>query len=144
MKQEIEGFHVNDAIEEPELEKEVQLLQSNLEETREGVESTQASISGLREAIKQQPCTHQEKLALLRQTEELKKDVQMKREKIERAREIKNKFDHKLTTEICKVLEKFPGSHRIVESTIFFCCRYSHSSSSGTALFSKSPSTNRI
>ncbi|XP_018574148.1 kinetochore protein NDC80 homolog [Anoplophora glabripennis] len=103
MKKECVDFEDNDLIEEKQIENELQLLQPKLKEQRNKIESTKEKVSALQEAIKVQPCTYQEKLALLRQIDELKRDVQMKKEKLEYAREIKYKFDHQLTMDISKI-----------------------------------------
>ncbi|KAJ8921318.1 hypothetical protein NQ315_002932 [Exocentrus adspersus] len=103
MRTEIDEFKENFPLEEQELENELQLLQCNINDQKEAILSAKNNIAQLKEAIETQPCSYQEKIELLRQTEEIKKDIEIKRGKIEHAREIKNKFDMELAANISKI-----------------------------------------
>lgn len=100
---EIEEYEEYDVIQETELDGELKYLQERLKKIRNTKKIVTENVEKLQGTIKEQPCTYQEKLDLLKKIDNLKHEVGIKKENIEHAQRIRHEIDEKVNAEREKV-----------------------------------------
>ncbi|CAH1116042.1 unnamed protein product [Phaedon cochleariae] len=119
IKKSIERSNETISIQEAEVDDELNRLHKALEKATNRKENITVKVETLKEAIKIQPCTHKEKVELLRKIENLQNKIEIIKGKINHAQNIRNEFDQKLHNELTKLQNKVVDWNRsLVEVSI--------------------------